>query len=53
MDIILWIVGIIQLVLEAITSGFIRNDEKWSVGRIVFVSAIAIAIVTLGYVFRH
>jgi hypothetical protein len=47
MNIILWII-------DAITWCFGGYDEDWSVGRIVFVSAVAIAVVLLGcFLYPH
>ena len=48
-EIILWVVEIAIWLVDAIASCFIRNDDEWSVGRIVFVFVIVIAIVGLGY----
>ena len=42
MDIITWL-------LEVIESCFVRNDEKWNVGRIVLEITGVVAIAVLGY----
>ena len=39
--------NIILLIIDAITWCFSGYDDDWSVGRIVFVSAVVIAIVVL------
>jgi hypothetical protein len=49
MEFFTWVIEAFAWVVDAIGSCFVRNDKEWSVGRIVTLLAVVIAIVLVAY----